>query len=125
MTFDAWIDAVNTGVRQQLGAAVKTEEISWESAMWVGPSGKVVAELGNDGATATISSTGLKPAAFAYRDTEPAAAVDRVVSRLREDTARGRAWPHVDWNAFRPARTLAGWSLPPSRLRSIRSRASR
>jgi len=33
---DQWIDAVDGTVRRQLGRDVRTEEISWDSAMWVG-----------------------------------------------------------------------------------------
>ena len=83
MTFDAWIDAVDSGVRAELGGAVRTEELSWDSATWVGPNGTVVAALSDDGATASLSSDGIGRAKFDYRDTTPAVAVDRVVSRLR------------------------------------------
>jgi hypothetical protein len=35
MTFDQWIDSVNAQVRAKLGNQVRTEELSWDSAMWV------------------------------------------------------------------------------------------
>ncbi len=83
MTFDTWIDAVNIGVRTRLGTDVRTEELSFDSAMWTGPAGTVVAELGNDGATMSLSSKGLARSEFAYRDTAPDVVADRIVSRLR------------------------------------------
>jgi hypothetical protein len=55
MTFDQWIDAVNTGVRSRLGAEVRTEELSWDSAIWVSASGTAVASISDDEATAKLS----------------------------------------------------------------------
>jgi hypothetical protein len=55
MTFDQWVDAVDLQVRRRLGSAVRTEELSWDSAMWVSPNGTAVAALEPDETTATIS----------------------------------------------------------------------
>jgi hypothetical protein len=55
MTFDQWIDAVNSGVRSRLGDGVRTEELSWDSAMWVSPSGTAVAQVADDESTAKLS----------------------------------------------------------------------
>jgi len=55
MTFDQWIDAVNTGVRSRLGENVRTEELSWDSAIWVSPAGTAVAAVADDEATAKLS----------------------------------------------------------------------
>lgn len=55
MTFDQWIDAVDAQVRRRLGGQVRTEEISWDSAMWVGSAGTVVAALDENETGATIS----------------------------------------------------------------------
>ena len=55
MTFDQWIDAVDAQVRRRLGSQVRTEELSWDSAMWVGRGGTVTAAMDNDEATATFS----------------------------------------------------------------------
>jgi hypothetical protein len=55
MTFDQWIDAVNAGVRSRLGDTVRTEELSWDSAIWVSPSGTAVASVADDESTAKLS----------------------------------------------------------------------
>jgi hypothetical protein len=55
MTFDQWIDAVNTGVRSRLGENVRTEELSWDSAIWVSAAGTAVATVSDDEATAKLS----------------------------------------------------------------------
>ncbi len=55
MTFDQWIDAVNTGVRSRLGASVRTEELSWDSAIWVSPTGTAVAAVSDDETTAKLT----------------------------------------------------------------------
>lgn len=52
MTFDKWIDAVNASVHASLGDAVRTEELGWDSALWVGPAGTAAAALGDDEKTA-------------------------------------------------------------------------
>lgn len=54
MTFDHWIDAVNAGVRSRLGDDVRTEELSWDSAIWVSAAGTAVASLADDESTAKI-----------------------------------------------------------------------
>jgi hypothetical protein len=51
MTFDQWIDAVNAEVRSRLGDQVRTEELSWDSAMWVSKSGTAVASLADEDAS--------------------------------------------------------------------------
>jgi hypothetical protein len=59
MTFDQWIDAVNTQVHQHLGDRVRTEELSWDSALWKSAGGvTAVAALCNDGVTAKLSFDG-------------------------------------------------------------------
>ncbi|GAC1302913.1 MAG: hypothetical protein NVSMB19_12520 [Vulcanimicrobiaceae bacterium] len=55
MTFDQWIDAVNVQVHARLGDAVHTEELGWDSALWVGPTGTAAAALGDDERTAKFS----------------------------------------------------------------------
>jgi hypothetical protein len=54
MTFDQWIDAVNAQVRTRLGDQVHTEELSWDSAMWVSATGTAVASLSDDEQTAKL-----------------------------------------------------------------------
>lgn len=54
MTFDQWIDAVNVQVHARLGDRVKTEELGWDSALWVGPAGTAAASLGDDEKTAAF-----------------------------------------------------------------------
>ncbi len=58
MTFDQWIDAVNTQVHARLGEQVRTAELSWDSAMWVTAEGTAVASLADDGTTAKLSFDG-------------------------------------------------------------------
>ncbi len=55
MTFDQWIDAVNTGVRSRLGENVRTEELSWDSAIWVTAAGTAVASVSDDETTAKLT----------------------------------------------------------------------
>jgi hypothetical protein len=55
MTFDKWIDAVNTGVRSRMGENVRTEELSWDSAIWVSAAGTAVASVSDDDTTAKLS----------------------------------------------------------------------
>jgi hypothetical protein len=50
MTFDQFVDAVDTQVRNRLGTSVRTAELSWDSAVWVGRNGTAVAEATNDDA---------------------------------------------------------------------------
>jgi len=54
VTFVEWIDEVNGQVRSRLGADVRTQELSWDSAVWVSPAGTVVAQLADDEKTANI-----------------------------------------------------------------------
>lgn len=54
MTFDQWIDAVNAGVKSRLGHEVRTEELSWDSALWVGSAGTAVASV--DAENASVAS---------------------------------------------------------------------
>lgn len=54
MTFDQWIDAVNSGVRSRLGSEVQTQELSWDSAIWVSASGTAVASVADDESTAKL-----------------------------------------------------------------------
>jgi len=55
MTFDQWVDAVDAQLHLRLGQAVRTEELGWDSAMWVGAGGTVVAALQDDERTAKLS----------------------------------------------------------------------
>lgn len=84
MTFDQWIDSVNDQVRGRLGSRVRTEELSWDSAMWVGQSGTVVAKLDDNETAATLSFDNGERLNLAFRQPEgsPAKASDAIVSRL-------------------------------------------
>jgi hypothetical protein len=55
MTFDKWIDAVNAGVRSRLGSQVRTQELSWDSAIWVSSAGTAVATVSDDERIARLS----------------------------------------------------------------------
>ncbi len=67
MTFDQWIDAVNVQVHARLGDTVKTQELGWDSALWVGPAGTAAAALGDDEKTAKFSFDG-EHVSFAFDD---------------------------------------------------------
>ncbi len=68
MTFDQWIDAVNAQVHAQLGDDVRTEELSWDSAMWARQQSTVVATLDNDERTAKLLFDGGDRMSFAFTD---------------------------------------------------------
>ena len=68
MTFDQWIDAVNAQVHARLGTSVRTEELSWDSALWACRTNTVVAALDNDEQTAKLYFDGGEHLAFAFRD---------------------------------------------------------
>lgn len=82
MTFDKWIDTVNDQVRGRLGNRVRTEELSWDSAMWVGQNGTAVATLAEDEQQAVLSFDNGEKVTFSFRSAEPAAASDTIVARL-------------------------------------------
>lgn len=44
MTFDQFVDAVDAQLHGRLGASVRTAELSWDSAVWVGKGGTAIAE---------------------------------------------------------------------------------
>ncbi len=79
MTFDQWIDAVNAGVRSRLGDSVRTEELSWDSAIWVSSAGTAVATVSDDETIARLSFDEGDRYAVDYR--LPAASPD-VISAL-------------------------------------------
>jgi hypothetical protein len=71
MTFDQWIDAVNAQVRAKLGNQVRTEELSWDSAMWVSSRGTAVAALSDDDeTTAKLFFDGGDKMSLAFRSPE-------------------------------------------------------
>ena len=84
MTFDQWIDSVNDQVRGRLGDRVRTEELSWDSAIWVGNAGTVVAKLDETESQATLSFDNGERLSIAFQQPEgsPAKASDAIVSRL-------------------------------------------
>jgi hypothetical protein len=82
MTFDQWIDAVNMGVRSRLGKNVRTEELSWDSAIWVSPAGTAVASVSEDETTANLSFDQGDKYSTDYR--LPAAAPERISAMIVE-----------------------------------------
>ncbi len=84
MTFDQWIDAVNVQVHARLGDTVKTEELGWDSALWVGPTGTVAAALGDDEKTAKfVFDRGERiSVAFGEADSTPEALAATVAKHL-------------------------------------------
>jgi hypothetical protein len=87
MTFDQWIDAVDAQVRDRLGRQVRTEELSWDSAMWVGSTGTVVAALQDDETTAKLSFDGGDSLSLSIGQTTPADVAGTIVERLASRTA--------------------------------------
>ena len=86
MTFDQWIDAVDAGVRSRLGPGVRTEELSWDSAMWVGGGGTVVAALQDDETTAKLSFDHGDALAMSVAGTQPEDAANAIAARLGSRT---------------------------------------
>ncbi len=86
MTFDQWIDAVNVQVHARLGDRVRTEELSWDSALWSSQDGTVVATLDNDELTARLLFDGGDRLSLAFRD--EAAAPDAVGKTIAEHLVR-------------------------------------
>ena len=84
MTFDKWVDAVNAGVRTRLGADVRTEELSWDSAMWVSAAGTAVASVADDATTARLLFDGGDDVSLDIREAAaaPEHATDLIVKRL-------------------------------------------
>ena len=70
MTFDQWIDSVNDRVHAHLGRAVRTQELSWDSAHWVSPAGHAVASMDTSESAATISFENGERMSVAFRQPE-------------------------------------------------------
>ena len=87
MTFDQWIEAVDAQVRGRLGRSVRTEELSWDSAMWVGGGGTVVAALQDDETTAKLTFDAGDSLSLSVETTRPEAAAGTIVERLGARTA--------------------------------------
>ena len=87
MTFDQWVEAVDAQIRSRLGQDVRTEELSWDSAMWVGRAGTVVAALQDDETTAKLSFDAGDSLSLAYGETRPELAAGTIVARLGSRTA--------------------------------------
>ena len=86
MTFDQWIEAVDAQVRWRLGRGVRTEELSWDSAIWVGSGGTVVAALQDDEKTAKLSFDAGDSLSLRVDVTQPEVAARTVVQRLGSRT---------------------------------------
>jgi len=82
MTFDQWIDSVNTDLHGRLGNAVRTEELSWDSAMWVGAGGTVVASLDTNESTVAFDFDNGEKLSLAYQDAGPETVSATVAARL-------------------------------------------
>ena len=87
MTFDQWVEAVDTQIRGRLGRGVRTEELSWDSAMWVGAGGTVVAALQDDEATAKLSFDAGDSLSLNFERTQPEVITGTIVERLGARTA--------------------------------------
>jgi len=87
MTFDQWIEAVDASVRSRLGAGVRTQELSWDSALWRGRNGTVVAALQDDERTAKLSFDAGDSVFLDVGETRPEAAAGTIVERLDSQKA--------------------------------------
>jgi hypothetical protein len=74
-------------LRDRLGDQVRTEELSWDSAMWVGGGGTVVAALQDDEKTAKLSFDQGDSVALSVGATQPADVASAIVARLGSRTA--------------------------------------
>jgi hypothetical protein len=85
MTFDQWIDLVNAQVRGQGGTAVRTEELSWDGAVWKSAGSTAVAALADDGVTANVFFDGGEKFSLAFDrpEGEPLALATAIVERLK------------------------------------------
>jgi hypothetical protein len=84
MTFDQWIDIVNAQVRGQGGSAVRTEELSWDGAVWKSAGNTAVAALDDDGVTAKVFFDGGEKFSLAFDrpEGEPLALATAILERL-------------------------------------------
>jgi hypothetical protein len=82
MTFDQWIDAVNLQVRARLGDRVRTEELSWDSAIWKSGTVTAVAALADDGVTANVSFDGGEKLTIGFADAQPAELGETIAAHL-------------------------------------------
>jgi hypothetical protein len=82
MTFDQWIDSVNDQVHGRLGDSVRTTELSWDSAMWVGARGTVVAALQDNESTVTVEFDGGDKLSLGYKDELPETIGAAIAARL-------------------------------------------
>ncbi len=82
MTFDQWIDSVNAQVKGRLGSDVRTEELSWDSAMWVGSGGTVVAALQDNESTVAFSFDDGEKLSLTYANERPEIIGARIARRL-------------------------------------------
>ena len=87
MTFDQWVDAVDAKIHHRLGSDVRTEELGWDSAMWVGKGGTVVAALLDDEATAKLSFDAGDSLSLPIDETRMDAVAGTIAERLNSRTA--------------------------------------
>jgi hypothetical protein len=55
MTFDKFVDAVDAQIHGRLGASIRTAELSWDSAVWVGQNGTAIAEAADNDAAVKLT----------------------------------------------------------------------
>ena len=84
MTFDQWIDIVNAQVRGRVGSTVRTEELSWDGAVWKNAGNTAVATLADDGVTAKVFFDGGDKLTLAFDrpEGEPVALATTIAERL-------------------------------------------
>ena len=87
MTFDQWIEAVDSQVRGRLGRGVRTEELSWDSAMCGGSGGTGVAALQDDETTAKLSFDAGDSLSLNLDQAQPEVVAGTIVERLGSRTA--------------------------------------
>ena len=82
MTFDQWIDSVNDNLHGRLGDQVRTTELSWDSAMWVGKRGTAVAALQDNERTVTVEFDGGERVSIGYADALPETVASTIAAHL-------------------------------------------
>ena len=82
MNFDQWIDSVNDQVHGRLGSRVRTTELSWDSAMWVGDGGTVVAALADNERDVTLEFDGGEKLVLDFADLLPETVATKIADGL-------------------------------------------
>lgn len=81
MTFEQFVDAVDAQIHNRLGTSVRTAELSWDSAVWVGKGGTATAEAADtEAAQARLTFDNGESVSFPI--SQPEAASAAIAQRL-------------------------------------------